>query len=100
MSSADPFGRTDALDEAMLDALVVRFEARGKNPLFSEMLHEYLDAMHIDGAATVLDMGCGTGLAARAIAHRPGFSGTVVGVDLSPHLVIVCFLSAGCCPYR
>lgn len=87
MTSIDPFGRTDKLDEAMLEALVVRFEARGKHSLFSEMLREYLDAMNIDSAGIVLDMGCGTGLAARAIAHRPGFSGHVVGIDLSPHLV-------------
>lgn len=66
---------------------MVRFEARGKHPLFSGMLQEYLDAMHIDNAGTVLDMGCGTGLVARAIAHRAGFSGRVIGIDLSPHLV-------------
>jgi hypothetical protein len=50
MSIADPFGRTDTLDDSMLQALVVRFEARGKNPRFSQMLQEYLDAMHIDHA--------------------------------------------------
>ena len=87
MSTVDPFSRTDRLGEDMLDALVARFEARSRNPLFSKMLHEYLDAMHVDEADAVLDMGCGTGLAARAIVHRPGFSGTVVGIDLSPHLV-------------
>jgi cyclopropane fatty-acyl-phospholipid synthase-like methyltransferase len=43
--------------------------------------------MGIDGAARVLDMGCGTGLAARAIARRADFSGTVLGIDLSPYLV-------------
>lgn len=87
MSTVDPFGRTDTLDHGMLDALVVRFEARGKHPRFSKMLHDYLDAMRIHEAGSVLDMGCGTGLAARAIAHRPGFCGRVTGVDLSPHLV-------------
>jgi ubiquinone/menaquinone biosynthesis C-methylase UbiE len=51
------------------------------------MLQEYLDAMGIDGAVRVLDMGCGTGLAARAIARRADFSGTVLGIDLSPYLV-------------
>jgi ubiquinone/menaquinone biosynthesis C-methylase UbiE len=87
MSALDPFGRTDQLDETTLNALVARFEARGASPLFSRMLHEYLDAMDIDGAASVLDMGCGTGLAARAIARRADFSGTVLGIDLSPYLV-------------
>ena len=71
----------------MLEALVVRFESRGKHPLFSKMLHDYLDAMQVDEAGSVLDMGSGTGLAARAIANRPGFSGRVTGFDLSPYLV-------------
>ena len=87
MATVDPFGRTDKLDDAMLEALVARFEARGKHPLFSKMLHQYLDAMDIASDARVLDLGCGTGLAARAIAHRQGFSGTVTGIDLSPYLV-------------
>jgi ubiquinone/menaquinone biosynthesis C-methylase UbiE len=51
------------------------------------MLDDYLDAMAVGEASTVLDMGCGTGLVARALARRVGFSGQVTGVDLSPHLV-------------
>lgn len=87
MASIDPFGRTDQLDDGMLGALVARFEARGKHPLFAQMLREYLEAMNIAGSAAVLDLGCGTGLAARAIACRRGFSGRVTGVDISPYLV-------------
>jgi ubiquinone/menaquinone biosynthesis C-methylase UbiE len=87
MASIDPFGRTDKLDDNMLAALVTRFEARGKNPRFAKMLGDYLDAMSIDRTARVLDMGCGTGLAARAIARREAFAGHITGVDLSPYLV-------------
>jgi ubiquinone/menaquinone biosynthesis C-methylase UbiE len=86
-STVDPFGRTDKLDDGMLEALVLRFEARGKHPQFSKMLRDYLDAMDIADTAKVLDIGCGTGLAARAIARRNGFAGTITGVDLSPYLV-------------
>jgi SAM-dependent methyltransferase len=32
-------------------------------------------------------MGCGTGLVARAIAHRSDFRGKITGIDLSPRLV-------------
>lgn len=32
-------------------------------------------------------MGCGTGVASRALVQRPGFAGTVTGIDLSPYLV-------------
>ena len=94
-STVDPFGRTDKLDDGMLQALVLRFEARGKHPQFSKMLREYLDAMDIAATAKVLDMGCGTGLAARAIARRTGFSGTITGVDLSPYLVAAAKRLAG-----
>lgn len=95
MTSIDPFGRTDQLDEATLEALASRFEARGRHSLFAAMLDEYLAEMDIDGADTVLDMGCGTGLAARAIVRRPGFAGRVVAVDLSAHLVTAAERLAG-----
>ena len=95
MASIDPFGRTDKLDDGMLEALVVRFEARGKHPVFSKMLREYLHAMNIAATAEVLDLGCGTGLAARAIAHQMGFSGRITGIDLSPYLVAVAQRLAG-----
>lgn len=94
-AAVDPFGRTDTLDDPMLEALVVRFEARGKHPRFSAMLHEYLGAMDIAASAKVLDIGCGTGLAARAIARRPGFAGSITGIDLSPYLVAAAQRLAG-----
>jgi ubiquinone/menaquinone biosynthesis C-methylase UbiE len=95
MTAADLFGRTDQLDAATLDALVERFEARGKNPAFANMLREYLDAMQIAPAASVLDIGCGTGLVAREIARHSGFTGNVAGIDLSPHLVAAATQLAG-----
>ena len=87
MPAFDVYGVTDTLPEPILDVIATRLEARGQHPAFQRMLHEYLEAMAIDQAATVLDLGCGTGVAARAIALRPGFAGTVVGIDLSPHLI-------------
>jgi predicted TPR repeat methyltransferase len=75
MSTVDVYRITDRLDEATLDALMARLEARGKHPRFIEMMHQYLDAMGIDSAATVLDLGCGTGVASREIARRKGFAG-------------------------
>jgi ubiquinone/menaquinone biosynthesis C-methylase UbiE len=86
MSAMDVFGMTDKLDETMLEVMVTRFEARGRHPFFIKMLQEYLEAMAVDSAKTVLDLGCGTGVAARTIAHRPGFSGKSVGIDLSSYL--------------
>nr|AIA11258.1 Methyltransferase domain protein [uncultured bacterium] len=82
----DVYGMTDKLDDLMLEVMVTRLEARGRHPFFIKMLQEYLEAMEIDSAKTVLDMGCGTGIAARTIALRAGFAGRVVGIDLSSYL--------------
>ncbi len=87
MSGLDPYHVTDQLDDAFLDIMVNRLETRGKHPFFQKVLTEYLDAMGVDAADTVLDMGSGTGVAARSIVRRPNFSGKVTGIDLSPYLV-------------
>jgi ubiquinone/menaquinone biosynthesis C-methylase UbiE len=87
MGTVDVYRITDKLDDATLDVLVTRLEARGKHPRFAGMMRDYLDAMAIDSAGSVLDIGCGTGVAARAIASRAGFCGRVTGIDRSTHLV-------------
>jgi ubiquinone/menaquinone biosynthesis C-methylase UbiE len=87
MGTVDVYRITNELDDATLDVLVTRLEARGKHPRFAEMLRDYLDAMAIDAARSVLDLGCGTGVAARVIARRGSFSGRVTGIDRSPILV-------------
>ncbi len=83
----DPYRITDKLEDVLLDVIVLRLEARGKHWFFQKVLGEYLEAMDIDSAGTVLDMDCGTGVAARTIARRANFSGRVTGIDLSPYLV-------------
>jgi ubiquinone/menaquinone biosynthesis C-methylase UbiE len=87
MGTVDVYRITNKLDDATLDVLMTRLEARGKHPRFVDMMRDYLDAMAIDTATSVLDLGCGTGVAARAIARRPQFSGRVTGIDVSPHLI-------------
>jgi len=87
MGAVDVYRITDQLDDATLDVLTARLEARGKHPRFETMMREYLDAMAIDSSRYVLDLGCGTGVVARTIARRPPFAGRVIGVDRSPHLV-------------
>ena len=87
MPTMDVYGMTNRLEDAMLDVMIKRLETRRAHPRFAAMMRDYLDAMAIDDASEVLDLGCGTGVAARAIARRPGFSGRVTGVDLSAYLV-------------
>jgi ubiquinone/menaquinone biosynthesis C-methylase UbiE len=83
----DPFRVTNRLDAPVLEAIALRLETRGRHPLFAAPLVQYLDRMDIDARSDVLDLGCGTGIAARSIAGRPGFKGQVLGIDLSEHLV-------------
>jgi 2-polyprenyl-3-methyl-5-hydroxy-6-metoxy-1,4-benzoquinol methylase len=87
VGALDPFRIIDELEDVLLDVMVSRLEVRGKHWFFQKVLREYLDAMDIDSADTVLDMGCGTGVAARTIARRANFSGRVTGRDLGPYLV-------------
>jgi ubiquinone/menaquinone biosynthesis C-methylase UbiE len=87
MGALDPFRITDKLEDPLLDIMIARLEVRGKHWFFQKVLGEYLDAMDIDSASIVLDMGCGTGVAARTIARRANYSGRVTGIDLSPYLV-------------
>jgi ubiquinone/menaquinone biosynthesis C-methylase UbiE len=89
MATVDVYRITDQLDNSVLDALISRLEARGQHAGFVAMLEEYLDAMNIDAAARVLDVGCGTGVASRTIARRKGFSGHVTGIDRSAYLIEV-----------
>jgi predicted TPR repeat methyltransferase len=83
MGALDPFRITDKLEDPLLDIMIARLEVRGKHWFFQKVLGEYLDAMDIDSASTVLDMGCGTGVAARTIARRANYSGRVTGIELS-----------------
>src|SRR3712207_6520390 len=87
MGALDPYRITNRLEDPLLDVMVSRLEARGNHWFFQNVLREYLDVMAIDSATTVLDMGCGTGVAARTIARRANFSGTVTGIDLSLYLI-------------
>jgi ubiquinone/menaquinone biosynthesis C-methylase UbiE len=87
MTSTDVYRITNQLDDETLEVMAARLEARGRHPRFVAMFNQYLDAMEIDGARSVLDLGCGTGVIARAIGRRPGFSGSVAGIDRSPNLI-------------
>ena len=88
MSNADIYRITDRLDPATLDLIIERLESRGKHPRTRALIDDYLDAMNIDAAADVLDIGCGTGVVARRVAARRGFKGRVIGIDLSAYLTL------------
>ncbi|MBA2889060.1 methyltransferase domain-containing protein [Nonomuraea soli] len=70
-------------DQATLRRFVDRLEARGRDPRFTAFRDSYLAELPPEGE--VLEVGCGTGVVARALARVPGY--TVTGVDQSPVLL-------------
>lgn len=74
-------------DETTIQNLITRMETRGKDPAFAQLRDAYLDKLPLTPAVHVLDLGCGTGVVARAVARRAGFAGRSTGVDQSPLLI-------------
>lgn len=87
MTTVGLYGCAHLLQEPAIDAVIARLEQRGGHPSFAAMLNAYLDRLPLAAARRILDLGCGTGVAARAIASRPDFAGKIIGIDLSPHMV-------------
>jgi ubiquinone/menaquinone biosynthesis C-methylase UbiE len=77
----------DSLDKEGVQRVVDRLEYRGKDEIFVAMREAYVRRMDFAPEASILDLGCGTGVVARALADRAGFSGRVVGIDYSPDLI-------------
>ena len=74
-------------DAATLERFIARLEFRATDPTFVAYGEAYLALIDLPHAAAVLDLGCGTGVMARAIAARDDFAGTVTGVDQSPDFI-------------
>ena len=83
----DIFQAIGSLDQEGVQRIIDRLEFRGNDEKFVAMRETYLDQMKLASDADVLDLGCGTGVVARSLASRDGFSGKIVGVDFSPELI-------------
>ena len=58
-------------------------------PLFQPWVEPLLDDVELRPGDRVLDIACGTGIVARLARERLASPGTVVGVDLNPHMLAV-----------
>jgi ubiquinone/menaquinone biosynthesis C-methylase UbiE len=87
LQSSDVYGRTFQMDAPILEVMATRLEVRGKHPFFLRAISEYLAEVPLTEADGVLDLGCGTGVAARAMARRSELRGRVTAIDISAHLV-------------
>lgn len=83
---ADPYANLAAADPALVAQIGDRLELRAADPQQRAILQTYLKDVKFPQDARVLEIGCGTGPVARALAAWPGV-GRVVGVDASPTLI-------------
>lgn len=86
-ASRDIFQSLNDQDAETLERIVARMEERARDPRFIKMRGDYLDLVQLQSARTFLDLGCGTGLDARAAARRPEFKGVATGVDVSAGMI-------------
>ncbi len=82
---SDPWQQVDASGE--VDRLIRILEERGAIPELADLRNRWLELAGVRPGYHVLDVGCGTGVVARDLAHRVGEQGRVVGVEPSRHLI-------------
>jgi SAM-dependent methyltransferase len=87
LRSPDVYGRTFQMDQQALEAIAARLEARGQHPFFRRVIDEYMAELAPTGSEAILDLGCGTGVAARTIARRPEVTRPITAIDISAHFV-------------
>jgi ubiquinone/menaquinone biosynthesis C-methylase UbiE len=87
MTARDAYEYINEQDEATVRSFVNRLEFRAKDPTFCRFRDDYLDRMQLASAAAVLDLGCGTGVVARALATREQCQGRITAIDQSPVLI-------------
>ena len=85
----DPYNRASELEAAAVNAMAARLESRGRDPFFIKMLDDYLADMDVEHLHLALDVGSGTGVAARRLANHPRFGGRAIGIDRSSDLIEV-----------
>lgn len=89
------YGRLDAwhgvasIDIEQARAVGARLELRAQSEDEAVARSTYLDLIAVAAGERALDVGCGSGVVARDMAHRVAPSGAVIGVDPSPALLAV-----------
>ena len=72
---------------AELETAAAAYEERLVPAVFQIWTDEMLGAARIERGQRTLDVACGTGVLARAMAERVGPSGSVAGLDLNPGML-------------
>jgi SAM-dependent methyltransferase len=87
MGTNDIFQAINDLPAEAVAKIIDRLEFRGKDPAFVRMRETYFDRMQLASCNSILDLGCGTGVATRALARRSEFHGKIIGIDFSKALI-------------
>ena len=87
MSVSDPHRYSNQLDGITTQRLIERLESRAKDDIFTKLFNQYVSKLDLPESALVLEVGCGTGVIARALVKRQNFLRKVVGVDQSPAFI-------------
>jgi hypothetical protein len=66
--------------------MVAMLEARGRS-VYLGIIRTLLDLAQVKRGETVLDVGCGSGVAIREVARRNGGASRMIGIDMSPYLL-------------
>lgn len=76
-------------DLQALEAVAENYEGLLAPALFAEWAPRMADALEIQPGQDALDVACGTGLLARAMAEQVGSRGSVSGIDANPGMLAV-----------
>ena len=87
----DPHRFINDLEPEMIERLVERLESRGKDRVFTRLFDNYSSRLDLQSDAQVLEIGCGTGAVARALARKDDAGIHVTGIDHSPALIRVAY---------
>src|SRR3954447_16887838 len=87
----DPWNESTitAAEEARVRDQAQLLELRGQGDDQTAVREAYLDLLGVAPGEHVLDLGCGTGVVARAAARRLGPNGSVVALDPSEVMLAV-----------
>src|SRR5512145_709695 len=94
----DVWSRVADLDAAAQERLAAVLETRGADPQQQAMRRAFLADIAVPPGASVLEVGCGTGVLTRMLARLPGAE-RVVGVDPAPSLLAKAREFAGDAPH-
>jgi len=83
---ADPFQNVSAAGEAFIAAFTTQLEVRAAEPAMRAIVEAYLDDVDWSGVSLAVELGCGTGPIARAMAARC-VNGRVLGTEPSVELL-------------